>query len=64
MFTTKDFTLENGQSLAELTLAYETHGRLARDGRNAILVTHGFTSSHHAAGPPALRTFVSNRFWR
>ena len=53
MFTTKNFTLDNGQSLAELTLAYETHGRLAADGRNAILVTHGFTSSHHAAGPPA-----------
>ncbi len=53
MFTTKNFTLENGQALPELTLAYETHGRLARDGRNAILVTHGFTSSHHAAGPSA-----------
>ena len=51
MFTTKNFTLENGQSLADLTLAYETHGRLARDSRNAILITHGFTSSHHAAGP-------------
>jgi homoserine O-acetyltransferase/O-succinyltransferase len=52
MFTTKNFTLENGGELPELRLAYETHGRLAPDGRNAILVTHGFTSSHHAAGPP------------
>jgi homoserine O-acetyltransferase len=52
MFTTGNFTLENGRSLIELALAYETHGGLARDGRNAILVTHGFTSSHHAAGPP------------
>ena len=23
---------------------------LARDGRNAVLITHGYTSSHHAAG--------------
>ena len=33
-----------------MSLAYETYGRLAPDGRNAILVTHGFTSSQHAAG--------------
>jgi homoserine O-acetyltransferase len=51
VFTTRDFTLENGRSLPELTLAYETHGALAPDGRNAVLITHGFTSSHHAAGP-------------
>ena len=50
MFTTKSFTLENGRLLPELTLAYETYGRLAADGRNAILITHGFTASHHAAG--------------
>jgi homoserine O-acetyltransferase len=50
MFTTRNFTLESGQSLPELTLAYETYGTLARDGRNAVLITHGFTSNHHAAG--------------
>jgi homoserine O-acetyltransferase len=50
MFTAKNFTLESGGTLPELTLAYETYGRLAPDGRNAILVTHGFTSSHRAAG--------------
>ncbi len=49
-FTSWNFTLEGGQSLPEMTLAYETYGRLAPDGRNAILITHGFTSSHHAAG--------------
>src|SRR5213593_3446274 len=49
-FTVPAFKLESGQVLPELTLAYETYGRLAPDGRNAILVTHGFTSSHHAAG--------------
>ena len=31
-------------------LAYETYGTLAPNGRNAILVTHGYTSSQHAAG--------------
>ncbi len=50
MFTTRDFKLESGQVLPEMSLAYETYGRLAPDGTNAILVTHGFTSSQHAAG--------------
>jgi homoserine O-acetyltransferase len=49
-FTVPAFKLESGQVLPELTLAYETYGRLAPDGRNAILVVHGFTSNHHAAG--------------
>jgi homoserine O-acetyltransferase len=49
-FTAPAFKLESGVVLPELTLAYETYGRLAPDGRNAILVTHGFTSNHHAAG--------------
>ncbi len=43
-------TLESGQVLADVTIAYETYGRLAPDGRNAILITHGYTSNHHAAG--------------
>jgi homoserine O-acetyltransferase len=42
--------LENGQVLADVTIAYDTYGRLASDGRNAILITHGYTSNHHAAG--------------
>lgn len=49
-FTAYAFKLDRGGVLPEMTLAYETYGRLAPDGRNAILVTHGFTSSHHAAG--------------
>src|SRR4029453_5895953 len=49
-FTVPSFKLERGQVLPGLTLAYETYGRLAPGGRNAILVTHGFTSNHHAAG--------------
>lgn len=46
-FRTADFRLENGEVLPELVLAYVTHGRLAPDGRNVVLLTHGYTSSHH-----------------
>jgi len=46
-FATRDFRLENGDVLPELRLAYVTHGRLAPDGRNAVLLAHGYTSSHH-----------------
>ena len=49
-WTTRDFRLQSGDVLPELTLAYESYGTLAPGGRNAILVTHGFTSSQHAAG--------------
>ena len=36
--------------MPEVTLAYETYGTLAPDGRNAVLLTHGYTSSQHMAG--------------
>ncbi|HSE92035.1 MAG TPA: alpha/beta fold hydrolase, partial [Methylomirabilota bacterium] len=49
-FTVEGFRLDSGRLLPEMTLAYETYGKLAPDGTNAILVTHGFTSSQHAAG--------------
>src|SRR5689334_23457959 len=49
-FTIRDLPLKNGAVLPEATIAYETYGRLAPHGRNAVLVTHGFTGSHHAAG--------------
>lgn len=38
--------LRHGGVLADARLAYCSYGRLAPGGRNAILVTHGFTSSH------------------
>jgi len=50
IFTARDFQLESGAMLPELAIAYETYGTLAADGRNAVLATHGYTSSHHAAG--------------
>ena len=39
--TIRDFRLRLGGVLAEARIAYLTRGRLAADGRNAILVTHG-----------------------
>jgi homoserine O-acetyltransferase len=50
IFTAPDFKLESGKSLAQLQLAYETYGAPNASRDNGILVVHGFTSSHHAAG--------------
>ena len=50
LFTARDFRLENGQSLPVLELAYETYGTPSEKRDNAVLVVHGYTSSHHAAG--------------
>ena len=49
-FSIRDFRLQNGVTMPEVNIAYETYGRLAADGRNAVMITHGYTSSHHAAG--------------
>src|SRR4029078_2746228 len=49
VFTLRDFRLANGSVMPEATIAYETYGRLAPDGRNAVLITHGYTGSPHAA---------------
>ena len=50
VFASRDFKLTSGKSLPELKIAYETYGKLAPNGRNAVLITHGYTSSQHAAG--------------
>lgn len=39
-------TLLGGATLPEVTVAYAHYGRLAPDGRNAILVGHGYTANH------------------
>jgi len=49
-FAISNFRLRNGAVMPAVEIAYETYGRLAADGRNALLITHGYTSSHHAAG--------------
>jgi homoserine O-acetyltransferase/O-succinyltransferase len=50
-FTFRDMRLDGGGVLPEVTLAYVTRGRLAPDGRNAILVTHGYTSGPRMIEP-------------
>src|SRR5882724_1135507 len=50
IFAAKSFHLESGTVMPEVTIAYETYGTLAPDGRNAVLLTHGYTSSQHMAG--------------
>jgi homoserine O-acetyltransferase/O-succinyltransferase len=50
-FTFSDFPLSSGETLPEVTLAYVTRGKLARDGRNAILITHGYTSGPRMIEP-------------
>ena len=49
-FTIREFRLGDGTVLPEARIAYETYGRLQRHGRNAVLITHGYTGSHHQAG--------------
>lgn len=49
-----DLPLRHGEVLRQAQLAYVSHGTLARDGRNGVLLTHGYTSSHlFAQGGPA-----------
>jgi homoserine O-acetyltransferase/O-succinyltransferase len=43
------FALASGQSLARLEIGYETHGTLAPDGGNAILVCHALTGDQYVA---------------
>ena len=43
-------TLESGEKLGPVTLAYETYGKLNSDKSNAILVLHAFSGDAHVAG--------------
>ena len=49
-FDIKNLKLESGVVMPSVTIAYETYGTLAPDGRNGVLLTHGYTSSQHMAG--------------
>jgi homoserine O-acetyltransferase len=44
------FETESGAVLPEITLAYETYGRLDADRRNAVLACHALSGDAHAAG--------------
>ncbi len=42
--------LESGEKLEQVTIAYETYGRLSEKKDNAILITHAFSGDSHVAG--------------
>jgi homoserine O-acetyltransferase len=44
------FRLQCGQSLPELTVAYETYGALSPRGDNAVYICHALTGDAHVAG--------------
>ena len=50
-FTTKNFGLQSGVVLPEVTIAYRTLGTLAADRDNVVLVTHGNTSGPQMIDP-------------
>ncbi len=52
-FTFADLRLDGGAVLPSVTLSYVTRGRLAPNGRNAVLVTHGYTSGPAMIEPGA-----------
>ena len=49
-YTFEGMTLDSGESLETVTLAYETCGELNKDESNAILVCHALSGDAHAAG--------------
>ena len=44
------FTTINGANIEQVRVGYETYGKLNADKSNAILITHYFSGSSHAAG--------------
>ncbi|MCJ7559356.1 homoserine O-acetyltransferase [Candidatus Bathyarchaeota archaeon] len=45
-----ELTLESGEKLGPITLAYETYGELDQQKSNAVLVLHALSGDAHAAG--------------
>jgi homoserine O-acetyltransferase len=49
-FPPDELTLENGEKLGPITVAYETYGKLNGQRSNAILIVHALSGDAHAAG--------------
>lgn len=50
VFTLAELQLHSGETLRNVQIGYETYGRLNSNKDNAILITHYFTGTSHAAG--------------
>lgn len=49
-FPPDELTLENGERIGPITVAYETYGQLNDQRSNAILILHALSGDAHAAG--------------
>ncbi len=49
-FSSADFPLDGGETLPNLTIAYEAYGDPSNATSNMILLLHGYTSNPHAGG--------------
>lgn len=54
VFKIKDFKTFNGKTIPSVTLGWEAYGTLNANKSNAILITHYFSGSSHAAGKYAV----------
>jgi homoserine O-acetyltransferase len=57
------FRLDSGETLHEITVAYETWGALAPARNNAVLVLHALTGGAHAGPHPETETPAPEPWW-